>query len=138
MAGHTDRNIVEGDIDGGGGRNDLLPAVHAQVGIQRHEGHDRGESILLKLDHLNEYVLQMDQRHTHQISTVHWFMQRIRLQAVQRPRVDGIVEGGREAGIVARVNATLVKNPRSLHISTNLVSEGKSLPRIGQLLREVG
>ncbi len=118
---HDARNLAA-NVGGGGGRDDLLRAVHAQVGIQRREGHDRGEALTTGLDRLNEYIIQMDERHTQQVNTLRRSIHRIALQPVQRPRVDedGGTEGGgggRDAAeTVTRVNATLIKNPRSLHL----------------------
>ncbi|KAI2509856.1 hypothetical protein MHU86_4567 [Fragilaria crotonensis] len=113
------RNLAA-NIGGGGGRDDLLRAVHAQVGIQRREGHARGEALIGRLDRLSEYVSQMDQRHTQQMNTLRRSVHRVALQPVQRPRVDedgGFDGGQQDAGEAnARENATLIKNPRSLHL----------------------
>ncbi|KAI2498774.1 hypothetical protein MHU86_15730 [Fragilaria crotonensis] len=113
------RNLAT-NIGGGGGRDDLLRAVHAQVGIQRREGHARGEALIGRLDRLSEYVSQMDQRHTQQMNTLRRSVHRVALQPVQRPRVDedgGFDGGQQDAGEAnARENATLIKNPRSLHL----------------------
>lgn len=110
------RNIAV-NIDGGGSRDDLLRAVYAVVGIQRRESRDRGESILSRLDRLNEYVLQMDQRHIQQMNALHRSIRRIALQPVQRPRIGNLEEGKEEeVGLIATVNATLMKNPRTLHL----------------------
>ena len=112
---------IAANVEAGGGRDDLLRAVHAQVGIQRREGHTRGETILSRLDQLREYTVQMDQRQNLQMNRMHRSIHRIALQPVQRPAhiggVDAAVDGGQETdGMVSRLNATLVKNPRSLHI----------------------
>ena len=64
------RNLAA-NIGGGGGCDDLLRAVHAQVGIQRREGHDRGEALISRLDRLSENVSQVvDQRHTQQMNAL--------------------------------------------------------------------
>ncbi|KAI2507360.1 hypothetical protein MHU86_7080 [Fragilaria crotonensis] len=115
----NDARNLAANIGAGGGRDDLLRAVHAQVGIQRREGHDRGEALKTRLDRLSEYVLQMDQRHTQQMNILRRSIHRVALQPVQRPRDDrdGEFDGRRDPETtVPRVNATLTKNPRSLHL----------------------
>ena len=63
----------------------------------------------------------MDQRQNLQMNRIHRFIRRIALQPVQRPaaQIDGVgaaIEGGQAEEIVSRLNATLIKNPMSLHI----------------------
>lgn len=92
----------------------MLRALYALVSAQRHQNNNNNDILISRLDRLNDVINE----NTHRINTLQRSVHRIALQPVQRPRVDAVDEEldrvEPRIGIVS--NATLTKNPRSLHL----------------------